>query len=797
VPIRIDDDARTLTLSVRDLLEAGAPTGHLSQEVAQSRKARLAAGREAHAVHQGEQGAADAAYRAEVRLKHQIAVGEWTAILHGRVDGLTEEDGRAVVEEIKSTAFDAERLQTTTLADWRDYAAQLEVYLWMLHEARIDRPVGRLVLVSLADGSKHVLGVALDAERVGRFIRRRVAEITHARERRSAWMGWRRSARVPLPHPDWRRGQREISDSVLWALQIGHQVLVEAPTGLGKTAAVLHGVLQFALARDMQVFWATARGTQQEGVERTLQRFTDAGLPLRSVTLQAKEKLCLNRVVACRPEACRHAHRYYDKLRERDLPYAMLGGRLGRPEFLAAGEAHEVCPFELSLDASEHVDVVVGDYNYAFDPGVHLRRHFGDESGNWIVVVDEAHQLVDRAREYGSPRLSAADANRAAEVLWEDPSYAPFAELAEAVADTVERAARSAEGPRRDGTAVCALPQEALRALTERIDALAMDYALLKQQRPLRPAIERDPYLDLARGVIKLGMAAESAGPEVVAVASDAPGQETLGLLCLDPSAWLGPRLARLGGFVACSATLSPTAFYQDLLGLSRDRLDVVRVPSPFPAANRRVLVAPRVSTAFKDREAHAAPTATLLTACIRAVPGNVAVYFPSFAMLNDLAGRWSLPDRAVLLQEPGMTDARRREVLERLSQPGPPCVLAAAMGGVFAEGIDLPPGALSAVFVVGPALPPVGLERDLLSAHYDARYGQGFRYASLVPGMTRVVQAAGRLIRRPEDRGVVVLLDRRFRWREYLELLPDGWEVDVVDDPTVEIRTFFAAQTP
>ena len=143
------------------------------------------------------------------------------------------------------------------------------------------------------------------------------------------------------------------------------------------------------------------------------------------------------------------------------------------------------------------------------------------------------------------------------------------------------------------------------------------------------------------------------------------------------------------------------------------------------------------------------------------------------------------------------MTDARRREVLERLSQPGPPCVLAAAMGGVFAEGIDLPPGALSAVFVVGPALPPVGLERDLLSAHYESRYGQGFRYASLVPGMTRVVQAAGRLIRRPEDRGVVVLLDRRFRWREYLELLPDGWEVDVVDDPTAEIRTFFAAQTP
>jgi DNA excision repair protein ERCC-2 len=792
VPIRYDDDARTLALSVRDLLEEGAPSGHLTLEVAQTRQARLAAGRAVHTDHQGEQAGLDAAYRAEVRLKHNIAIRDWTVVLHGRVDGLTEEDGRSVVEEIKSTAFDAASLQKTTLADWAGYVSQLEVYLWMLHEARYDRPIGRLVLVSLSDGSKHVLGVPLDAERIGRFVRDRLVDIARERERRIAWMQWRRTAKVPLPHPDWRQGQREISEAVLWGLQIGHQVLIEAPTGLGKTAAILHGALQFAFSRDLQVFWATSRTTQQDGVDRTLRRFAEAGLPLRTIRINAKEKMCLNAVVACRPDACRHAFRYYDKMREKDLPHALIGSPLGRSELMAAGAEHEVCPFELSLDASYHADVLVGDYNYVFDPGVYLRRHFGEDSGRWLVVVDEAHQLVDRAREYGSPRISAADANRAAEILWEDAKYAPFAELCEEIAALVERTARGAPGPKREGLAVAEIPRAELQRLADRIDDVAMDYALLKAQRPIAGVGERDPWLDVGRGLLRLVASVESAGPETIALASDAEGQEWFGLLCLDPSAWLGPRLARLGGFVACSATLTPSAFYRDLLGLPKDRTDVVQVPSPFPPENRRVLVAPRVSTAYRDRVSHAAPTADLLAKCIEAIPGNVAVYFPSFAMLRDLTGRWNLPGHELLAQEPTMPDARRKEWLDRLAAPGRPAVLAAVLGGIFAEGIDLPPGALSGVLVVGPALPPVGLERDLLQQHYEERYGQGFRYASLVPGMTRVVQAAGRLIRRLEDRGVVVLLDRRFRWREYQELLPADWVVEVPDDPATEIRAFF-----
>ena len=265
-------------------------------------------------------------------------------------------------------------------------------------------------------------------------------------------------------------------------------------------------------------------------------------------------------------------------------------------------------------------------------------------------------------------------------------------------------------------------------------------------------------------------------------------------LLCLDPSGFTGPRLKRLGGVVLCSATLSPTQFYRDLLGLGT-RVAELSVPSPFPVEHRPVVVAPRVSTRFKDREAHAPRTARLLQDLALAVPGNVAIYAPSFAMLDDLVARMDLRDRDLLHQRPGSDDHERQAMLDTLRHATRPTILAAVLGGVFAEGVDLPGGALQAAFVVGPALPPVGLERDLLRAYYEERYGAGYAYASLIPGMTRVVQAAGRVVRGPEDRGVVVLVGQRFRWRDHASLLPADWPVQIPEDPVNAVSNFFATE--
>ncbi len=795
--IRYDDRERTIRLSVRDLAEGKAASGHLSLGVVQSSTARMAAGRKVHIDYQNERGEIDSSYRAEVRLKQKFAIEGWTVGLQGRVDGLTEEDGRAVVEEIKSTALDASRLFQTKLEDFPAYVNQLAIYLWMLSKDGWDRPVGRLVLVSLADGSRHILGLQLDVEAVWKLISDRLTDLVEARERRIAWMEARRGQRIPLPHEIWRPGQREISESTEWGLDANHQVLIEAPTGIGKTAAVLHGALKYAMANDKQIFWATSRTTQQHGVEKALARFAAAGLQLRTVSLNAKEKVCLNEQVSCSADACPFAEHYYDKVRMFQLLQTMATGVVDRERLGQEGGRRVVCPFELALDLSDHVDVVVGDYNYAFEPSVHLRRHFTDTAGDWIVVVDEAHQLVERARGWGSPRVEAAAARRAIHALSADPyRYGPFIQLAHQIEETVLREGAEIIGPSRGGESVVMPSADCFGTLATRIDEVGLDYALLTAERPLVEPGEADPWVDLARQVLRFNGAFELAGDETVCLARYTPGRENLSLLCLDPSHWLAPRLEILGGLVALSATLSPSDFYRDLLGLDGSRLDIVQVESPFPEENRRVIVAPRVSTTFKDREAHAPATAELIARCITAIEGNVAVYFPSFAMLRDICDRWDLPERKVLLQEPAMPDDRRREWLERLADSDTRVVLAAVLGGIFAEGIDLPPGALAAVIVAGPALPPVGLERDLLRSHYDERYGEGFRYASLIPGMTKVAQAGGRLIRRMEDRGVVVLVGKRFRWRDYRDLLPRDWDLQIPADPVDEIVEFQRTNT-
>jgi DNA excision repair protein ERCC-2 len=303
---------------------------------------------------------------------------------------------------------------------------------------------------------------------------------------------------------------------------------------------------------------------------------------------------------------------------------------------------------------------------------------------------------------------------------------------------------------------------------------------------------EEDPWLQVARGVLRFNEVLKGAGEETIGVATLARDEEKLGLLCLDPGTIVGARIKSFGGFLAMSATLSPFQYYRDLLGLGDCEVAHVTAQDPFPLEHRKVLVAPRISTTHADRASHAQSTAELVQECVEAMPGNVAIFFPSFLMLEDIANRLRLEGCQVLRQRRRMSDEQRSEWLQALQDPDEKTILLGVLGGIFAEGVDLPGGCLTGVFVVGPSLPPIGLELDLVRDFCDERYGDGFRYASLIPGMTRVVQAAGRLIRGPDDRGVVLLIGRRFRWRDYSALLPATWAITVVDEPVTAIREFW-----
>jgi DNA excision repair protein ERCC-2 len=797
--IRFKDKDRKLTLGVGELLAAGPTRGHLRLDFAGSSSARMAAGRQVHVEYQEDRALEEERFAAEVSVKVTAVVRGWECTVRGRLDGLIQEEERTVVEEIKSTGLDHGRLLTTDLDDWPLYRAQVDLYLWMLTRAGYPDPVGRLVLVSLIDSSRHVLHVDTAIHRVEAFVLDRLDYIVRDREERLAWLATRQSAEVPFAHPGFRPGQREIVADIEEKLSQKKHLLMTAPTGTGKTAAALHAVLRYAYRNDLRVFVATAKGTQQAIAQQTLAAIQGRGLPLRAVTIRAKEKACLNDTVDCRPESCKYAESYYDKLLDEHVVERVKAAGVATPDAVAAeAKRSVVCPFELSLQLSDHADVVIGDYNYVFGPFSYLRRHFGDRHRDWILVVDEAHNLVERARSYGSPRLLARVAEQAAAFLSgvDASRFLAFIELCDDLAQAVRDAALrvEADAPRQDREAVVSLNPRQFLDLRDRADEIALDYLRLRD-----PGWPIDPYTDLIRELMRFASVLELSGQEgddVLHLYQHDPFEgPAVQLLCLDPSPWTGRRLDGFHGSVLMSATLRPARFHRDLLGIPEERFAVSEHPSPFPPENRGVVLASRVSTAYRDRAAHRERTGELLQRVAEATPGNVAIYYSSFGLLASLSPLVEIPGRATLVQQRRMSEDDRAAMVAALVEEGPPRVMHAVLGGIFAEGIDLPEGALKTVVLVGPALPGVDLQRTLFKEWCEERFDQGFNYAYLVPGMSRVVQAGGRIVRRATDRGAVVLVGRRFGWRDYAALLPPDWHVSRADDPARWVAEFWSAQ--
>ena len=766
-------------MSVHDVVDAGPPTGHLSMAMAYSGRARMALGQAAHKIYQSHRTDEDGDFQAEVKVELRRMVGDWEVVITGRMDGVSREGDHWVVEEIKSSALGYDRLTSLSLSDLPDAVVQLQTYLYAM--ANNGQPaVGRLVLMSVADGTQRVIHVQPDPE-FSAFLEAQLGWIIARRERRLAWLARRRGSEVPFSHGDWRPGQEALALDVEEVSDRGVHLLLNAPTGLGKTAGVLHGALRAAYRSDRRIFFATARTTQQRIVEDTVRRLAAEGLPIKAVSIRAREKACLNEVVACRPDCCRFANGHHDKVRQQGLTERLWsdeGGVIRVPspdDVVTASQEAVVCPFALTMALCREADIVVGDYNYVFDPSRRIGS-IADAPGDWIVVIDEAHNLPERARGYASPALHRSTVERAREGLLLDPAYVGCAELVDDLLDWMDGALELLP---RGGEMAMSLDEGVnntdVGRFAGRFDELGMDYALLKAERPVFE--DGDAFIDVARAVGRMRSALERAGDETVAIWRAEGGKEPAGLklLCRDPAPVLGPAFDDLSATVAMSATLKPVDFYAAMFGLSASNTVFADFDSPFPPENRRVLVVGGVSTEYRHRARDKAAIAVQVEAAISAVPGNIAVFFSSFALRDEVAAEMGLLGRPVIFQERQMDETDRDRVLSTLAR-GENHVLMGVLGGIFSEGIDLPGAGLVAAVIVGPALPAVGLERKLMSAWYQERYDSGFQYAYQVPGMARVVQAAGRVIRTPEDVGAIVLIGQRFLRNDYASFFPEDW---------------------
>jgi DNA excision repair protein ERCC-2 len=764
--------------------------------------ARLSVGAELHRIVQGERLSADPHGSAEVPVAATVTLDGWTLKITGRVDAMSLPPGALpVVEEIKTLHFRSELPHPSAQDRLERFRWQVRLYAFCLFPDGGARACLRLV--DLGGEQQRVEDVPWSPEQVRAYLRGRLhAFVAVESERERVRERWRAAAaELRFPFPTVRPVQDQALAAVEESLAAGRCLLLAAPTGVGKTAAALYPALKLALASGHRVAFLTAKTLQQQLAVETLGAMQQGGW--RSLQVRAKARMCANREVICHEEFCEHARDYTVKLAEHGVLAALRSGpdHFDPDRIFATAHAATVCPFEAALELLDDCTAVVCDVNYVFDPSIGL---FGlAEEGalaDTYLIIDEAHNLVDRAREYYSPRLTrpalaearALLAGRRQRVCRELTEV--FRELDGIIAELAEN-----ELGARLGAAEATPELERLVAARMRLDALIAPYFTFKRNADLWLA--HDPVLDVLLTLARLTSLLEDAGPEFVTLVerSGRAGDECLRVLCLDASRFTGTVLRRCAGAVAMSATLEPFEFYQELLGFEPDRTDTLALPSPFPPENRLVLVVDEVDTSYRQR-ARAYGRVAELVAELAPAGRNALALFPSYAFLQEVANRLVVPGHRVELQRGDDSEAVRREMLARLRTGDEPVLLLAVLGGVFAEGVDYPGEMLSQVVVVSPALPQVGPERELLKRYFDSRYERGFEYAYLIPGMTRVIQAAGRLIRSAEDRGVIALICRRFLRAPYVALLPGDWTGGEprqlrCTDPGAAVRAFFDRQ--
>lgn len=737
-------------------------------------------------------------YRSEVAVEFLYETSEYRLLVRGRMDGIMESDTGVLIEEIKTTY--------TPIADlYRGqnpiHEAQLKLYLYFVMAQSPDIEVtGRLTYLNLDDLSERSFPLAISkAEGESFFFSLADAYLSHQR----SYDGWCRIrndslANLWFPFTDPRPGQTEMMDMVTLALEQERDLFAEAATGIGKTIAVLYPSLKRLAEsnRFNQIFFLTAKTAGKEILKKTLHTIMKQGLRLRTVFIEAKSRVCLAAEVKCHPLYCTYARDYYTKVKEILPP--ILEKEIMTPELIMNyAREYQVCPFELSLDLSLHADLIVCDYNYVFDPGVFLRRFFLNSGRkDFLFLVDEAHNLVPRGREMYSATLSQREL---ADLRIDTGAINEKIDSACAAIDEFFQCwYREMQQERRPGIILSHLPDMLLPAL-ERLVALL---ELLLKQNPVPRIRERaqEFYFNLAAFTRIASMVNENyalyvkqdedlkkreANPGFPSD-TDEPAKPWvhLRLFCLNPGPFLRSRLDQGRVTVFFSATLSPFDYFKELLGGNPDSF-TLRLNSPFPQETRLYFQVPGIDTRYRLRSQSAGMLAHCISELVTAHTGNYLIFFPSYAYLQTVLPlvRPLLTGRAALyMQNSSMSESQKQEFLRRITDTGAATatnrsnVGFAVLGGIFGEGIDLPGEQLVGVMVVGPGLPVVSDEQELIRQYFEERNGQGFLFAYLIPGLIRVIQAAGRVFRTPDDKGVVMLVDDRFLHENYQELLPPDW---------------------
>lgn len=753
-----------IRISVRNLVEFVLRSGDIDSRFTGRSRAL-----EGTKIHKKIQKTYKQNYSAEVSLKYIIEYNNFLLTVEGRADGIINENNSITIDEIKTTTNQLETIdENYSPLHWGQAKCYAYIYAKNNNLSQINI---QLTYYQIDTDEIKYIKKTFNIDELKQFFDDLIERYFVWAQLSYDWIVERDNSikKLDFPYGAYRKGQRELAVSVYRTITSGKKLFAQAPTGIGKTISTLFPAIKaMGEGYTSKIFYLTAKTITRTVAEEAFEKMREKGLRIKTATLTAKEKICFKENPQCNPVKCEFAHGHFDRVNDAIMDILKHEDVFSRVNIEKYAEKHNICPFEFSLDLVLWSDVIICDYNYVFDPNVYIKRFFDEGRNDYTILIDEAHNLVDRSREMFSAEIYKK----------------PFLQLKKSIRDESPKIAKALNKINRFMLNMKRLCKEKNYYISKEgeneIYGILREFINVSEEYLIKHE-QTEVYEELLKlyfDSLKFLKISEFYDDTYVTYAEIADEDVKLKLFCLDPSNLLSEILKKAKASVFFSATLIPIDYYRTILGGNTDD-KLMYLSSPFNINNRCLLIADEVSTRYQDRENSYMQIIKYIKAVINRKQGNYIVFFPSYQYMNIVYDMFKAecPEVDVHIQKPMMTEEEREEFLGLFEPNSDRSILGfCVLGGIFSEGIDLKHDRLIGAIIVGVGLPQICLERDIIRDYFQNKNNLGYEYAYMYPGMNKVLQAAGRVIRSENDRGVILLIDERFTYQSYLKLFPKEW---------------------
>lgn len=773
---------KKLRLSVHQLVDFLLRRGDIDNRI--FNQASMSEGSRLHAYYQKLQ---SSSYHSEYYLRQCFIVDDFEVTIEGRADGIIDMPFHSVIDEIKTTVIDLEECYETQ-GEW--HLGQAKCYALMYAVEKSLTKIGvKLTYIHQLNKEQIIKQFDFETSELEIFVLNLIKEyLIFYKMLFDLKIARNKSAKeLQFPFENFRQGQRDLAKYTYNTLNNGGIMYVEAPTGIGKTMSTLFPAIKtFVNEENDKIFYLTAKNSGRESAFKAGLILKEKGLEAHMIIISAKDKMCACPGRSCNPDDCPFAKGYYDKIRIALTDAITSVSTFDANAINNVAMKYAICPFEFELDLSLFCDLIICDFNYLFDPIVYLRRYFDGDASKYVALIDEAHNLLERGRDMYTKSIS----------------YVSFLKMKKAIKGIEHKklnaCVRKIAKYFKD---VIAIYQEGNYELpfidAELIKVLNNFLKASQDFMKKHPFGINDDFKNFFFEVNKFIKILDFYEYSFTCFVKVDKFDRVITIFSLDPSKLIKQSLDLLKGAVLFSGTLSPLDYYVKMLG-GNDQSPVLKIPSPFPKDNLLLMIAPTIATTYKKRDSTIEQVSDYIKKTIEGKIGNYFVFFPSYVYLESVLSTFKNHSFNVHVQSREMNDDDKTKFLQNfVENPSETNIAFVVLGGSFSEGIDLLSDRLIGAIVVGVGLPQISFERDLIREYFDKNEQDGFEFSYVNPGMNRVMQAAGRVIRSSTDRGIVLLIDDRYLQKRYRNLFKSEWNhyevVTTLDDITTLTTKFWA----